>query len=284
MVIQNYDSIFLDFSSIKREAYFPAERFSKDRVVDYMFINPNFNGLDGEAGLVFPPAMTPNGSDLLTLVTDDFSSHMDFGMFLSVFDADKCKVFDSMPISQFVCRQNSGVIPVGTAIDPSLSRINIYPSASDIPNFQGVAQLNVGVIYCNTAKNPTSAIFKKRSFRVNFPADTFKVNLCEFTNYALRDKEIKKIIIRGDYYHDMDDNTDYVPTDKWITLRTTNARDIYQIPSGFLCDLVRFDNGDFCTPRQLDDVYFDDLRIDEDNSYIENPTGTAFKGEITFYY
>lgn len=287
MVIQNYDSLFLDFTNEKREAYFPVERFSKNRVVDYLFINPNFNGLDGFMSFDdVPSALTPNGTDLMSIDTYEIQErNTEYSAFLDVSDNDKLKVFDSMPISQFLCRYETGIIPVKTTIDPSLSRVRFYPYAWSNPYFGMNAQLNVGIIYCNTQKNPTSSIFRKRSFPLQFDESTTKIKIKDFTKYGLRDKEVKKICVRGLYGED-DVLGTCVPTDKWITLKTFNDRDIYQLSSGFVCDMVSAGYGEYDKyyPRQLDDIYFDDLRIDEDNSFIENPSLTGFKGEITFYY
>lgn len=286
MVIQNYDSIFLDFTTAKREAFFPVERFSKDRVVDYIFINPNFNGMAGNMGDYYPPAFCPDGSPLMEINLSWRWLNSTFEGFVDVSSPDKTKLLEAVPIRHLACSRRTGITPINSPIDPSLSKVRFYPNA-DMPYVDGNpvthAQMNIGVIYCNKEKHPTDVIFRSMSFPLHMTSDDFRVKFKTFTRYGIKGKEIKKIAIRGDY-----DPTygRIVPTDKWITIKTFNGRDIYQLSSGFLCNHASVGDGfyDQYYQRDLSDVFFDDLKIDEDNSFIENPSHTEFNGVITFYY
>ena len=80
----------------------------------------------------------------------------------------------------------------------------------------------------------------------------------------------------------------YSIIDKWITIKTTDGKSINQIPSLFFAKwgiCIDNYNTEMIQPfRRTDDITFADLSIDEDESFIENPSGKMFQARINFYY
>ena len=287
MIIQNYDSIFLNFSDTDRECFFPIERFSNSRVIDYFFINPDFNKMgDWDPYGSIAMARATDGTPLIALPTDGSNERSrNYDGFLDIFSADQKHIIDRCSVFDFLSRNNYPFYPLHSTIDPSLSKVRWTPN-TPIPfdyshMYETEGSLNIGVIYCKQEKDPASLIMQSRSFDLEI-ANESRVYFTDFTRLGLKGKKIKKIIIRGTY------SSQYVPTDKYITIKTFNGREINALPSGFLMEFPVFSmgNGDqnMLYKRDLQDIFFDDLEIDEDNSYIDNPCGSGFKGTLTFYY
>lgn len=288
MIIQNFDSVFLKFTDTVKECFFPQERLSDTRVIDYFFINPDFNmlGLWDPYGS-FPMSRATDGTPLISLPADGYYEHLrDYDGILDIFSADQKHIIDKCSVFDFLSRNNFPFYPLHSTIDPSLSKVKFAPYVP-IPEDSGTADkgaLNVGLFYCNEEKNPSSLIVKSRSFFVQIDSSQSRIYLKDFTKLGLKGEKVKKIIVHGVYI------SPDVPTDKYITIKTYNGREINELPLGFLCEYpltqVGYTDPTFILDykRDLNDIFFDDLEIDEDNSYIDNPCGSGFQGTLTFYY
>lgn len=288
MIIQNFDSIFLYFTDTVKECFFPQERLSNSRVIDYFFINPDFNPMGGwDPYGSFPMARATDGTPLIALPTDGYYEYRrDYDGILDIFSIDQKHIIDKCSVFDFLSRQKCPFYPLHSTIDPSLSKVKISP---DLPlpteSRTGITgALNIGLFYCNEEKNPASLIVKSRSFYLEMNDSQNRIYFKDFTKLGLTGKRVKKIIIHGVYDYDN------VPTDKYITIKTFNGREINALPSGFLVEYplsqIGYTDPSFIPEirRNIHDIFFDDLDIDEDNSYIDNPCGSGFKGTITFYY
>ena len=285
MIIQNFDSIFLNFSVTERECFFPKERFSNSRVIDYFFINPDFNKIgtwDNYGGI--PMARATDGTPLIALPADGYYEFQrNYDGFLDIFDADQNHIIDKCSVFEFVSRQNNTIFKLNSTIDPSLSKVRWTPTTPIPFDYNHMSEtkgaLNIGICYCKKEENPESIITQKRSFELVTDGSKQRIYFKSFTRLGVQDKPIKKIIVMGDYLSK-------IPTDKYITIKTFNGREINALPSGFLCEfpLQDYDWRQTLSKRNENDIFFDDLLIDEDNSYIEDPCGSGFSGTITFYF
>lgn len=291
MIIQNFDSIFLNFSDTVKECFFPQERLSNSRVIDYFFINPDFNkmGMWDSYGSI-PMARATDGTPLIALPADGYDEFSrNFDGFLDIFSADQKHITDKCTVFDFLSRGRFPYYPLHSTIDPSLSKVRWTPN-TPIPfdsnhMSETKGSLNIGLFYCTQEKDPYSWIVKSRSFPILMDGTESRIYFKDFTNLGLQGKQIKKIIIHGLY----DDNKNIIPTDKYITIKTYNGREINAMPSGFLVEFPTWGAGNtdyqaLQYKRDLNYIFFDDLEIDEDNSYIDNPCGSGFEGTITFYY
>ncbi len=291
MIIQNFDSIFLNFSDTVKECFFPQERLSNSRVIDYFFINPDFNkmGMWDYYGSI-PMARATDGTPLIALPADGYEEFSrNFDGFLDIFSADQKHIIDKCTVFDFLSRGRFPYYPLHSTIDPSLSKVRWTPNtpipfdSNHLSETKG--SLNIGLFYCTQEKDPYSWIVKSRSFPILMDGTESRIYFKDFTNLGLQGKQIKKIIIHGLY----DDNDNIIPTDKYITIKTYNGREINAMPSGFLVEFPTWGAGNtgyqaLQYKRDLNEIFFDDLEIDEDNSYIDNPCGSGFEGTITFYY
>lgn len=289
MVIQNYDSIFLKFTDSSKgnvkEAFFPTDRFEKSRIVDHFFINPDFNkSLDQSPYWgSCPNTKTPDGTMLLDMGCYGFSNPVQGMSTIDIFDNEQHHVIDRISCNDYIPVIKNLAYELHSTIDASLSKIKfvspiVFPDDPDTGNPVSEGCVNVGVFYCNQQEFPVSAIYRAKTFKIFQGMYQPRINFKEFTNYGLSGLKIKKITIEGNWGFN-----NQSPCDKYMTIRTFNGRSINQLPTGLLCQ--RLWNGyDSYYPYQQTECFFDCLEIDEDNSFIENPTQTIFNGRITFYY
>lgn len=288
MIIQNFDSIFLKFTDSSKgnvkEAFFPADRFEKERVVDHLFINPDFNLSTGISPYYTscPPSKAPDGTMLLTMGCYGYNLPKQGLATIDVFDSEQHHILDRISVNDYIPRISALAYPLHSTIDASLSKIKfvspiVFPDDPNTGNPVSEGAVNVGVCYCNQQEFPVSTMYRIKTFKVWQGMYQPRLNFKDFTNYGLSGLKIKRITIEGNFGFG-----NQSPSDKYMTIRTFNGRSINQLPTGMLCQRLFY--GDSAFPYQQHDLYFDDLEIDEDNSFIENPTQTIFNGRITFYY
>lgn len=287
MVIQNYDSIFLKFTDATKgnvkEAFFPTDRFEKTRVVDHIFINPDFNkSMYVNPYYVCPNSKAPDGTTLLDMGYYGSLQPVQGLATLDIFDGEQRHIVDRISHNDYIPNITNLAYPLHSTIDASLSKLKfvspiVFPDDPDTGDPVSEGAVNVGVCYCNQQEFPVSTMVKIKTFKVFQGMYQPRLDFKDFTNYGLRGLKIKRITIEGNWGFN-----NQSPCDKYMTIRTFNGRSINQLPTGLLCQRIYADKSYF--PYQQTDLYFDDLDIDEDNSFIENPTQTIFNGRITFYY
>ena len=290
MVIQNYDSIFLKFTDATKgnvkEAFFPAERFERERVVNHIFINPDFNK-DTRINpyyATFRESKAPDGTMLLTMAYVDYGDELPQGMStLDIFDTKQNHIVDRISCNDYIPRFTTLAYPLHSTIDASLSKVKFQSPISfpeDPVTHEPVSEgcVNVGVFYCNQQTFPQTSIFRAKSYKVFQGMYQPRLYFKDFTNYGLSKHRIKRISIEGNFGWD-----NQSPSDKYITIKTFSGRSINQMPSGLLVERLWY-GANSAFPLTQKDFYFDDLDIDEDNSFIENPNQSIFNGRITFYY
>lgn len=288
MIIQNADSIFFRWDEDHRQIYFPRERISGKKIKHLLLCNGAPDGTQ---------IFAPTGERLTPI---QFTNHYlaDNPDTIDIYDSEDKHVLDHYCLESLCFFKGNEYAPtwekygvselfnLDSVINPSLSYINISTQHTlDVgENSQQVCLL---AVYDSELNLPEIFSTKVISFIVR--SNERKINISDITGYALRDKQIKKIVMYGENV--LDSQSPNYPTcsviDKYLTIKTFDGNNINQIPSLFLADFEVRDTGYGLAMenyRRRNDIMFNNLRIDEDNSFIENPMGTWFNGKISFYY
>lgn len=282
MIIQNFDTFFLRWDDNHKEAYFPRERMSS-RKIKYMFVL---------SGIVYGARLqSPSGEICSELTLDYFAQK--YNDIVNLYDNEDRQILSQYALAQLRFMQepnNDGIIAnpifaLSSAINPSLSFIRMADDRQ-VETGYSCEVVPVCVVWDDGEDEPQKCLLKAKSFDVHSDAD--RINLSDITSYFLVDKEVKKIEISGRNSYNGYDSS-YSICDKYITLKTKDGKSINQLPSLMLSKYGTYFDAYSQTDlihtfRWVDDIFFDSLKIDEDLSFIENPSGETFDGKITFYY
>lgn len=281
MVIQNFDTFFLRWDDNHKEVYFPRERMS-NRKIKYLIV---LNGL-----LYGNRTISPSG-DICTdiRISSINPNHNDI---VNLFDNEDRQILSQFALSQlrFLQEDNTGLyanplFKLSAEINPSLSFIRIGESRSVEVGYNSEV-VPVCVVWDDDADEPQRSLLRCKTFDVN--TDATRINISDVTSYFLSDKKVRKIEIAGKNSDGTFEQGKCI-TDKFITIKTKDGKQINDFPSLFLANYGHFYNSYYQYEevqnfRQVDDISFDNLEIDEDLSYIDNPSGSTFNARITFYY
>lgn len=281
MVIQNFDTFFLRWDDNHKEVYFPRERMS-NRKIKYLIV---LNGL-----LYGNRTISPSG-DICTdiRVSSINPNHNDI---VNLFDNEDRQILSQFALSQlrFLQEDNNGLLAnplfkLSSAINPSLSYIRMGESRSVEVGYNSEV-VPVCVVWDDDADEPQRSLLRCKTFDIN--TDDTRINISDITSYFLADKKVRKIEIAGKNSDGTFEQGKCI-TDKFITIKTKDGKQINDFPSLFLatyghCYDSYYQYEEVMNFRQVDDISFDSLDIAEDLSYIDNPSGSTFNARITFYY
>lgn len=282
MIIQNFDTFFLRWDDNHKEAYFPRERMSY-RKIKYMFVL---------SGMIYGARLkSPSGEICSELTLDYFATK--YNDIVNLYDNADRQILSQYALAQLRFMQepnNDGIIAnplfaLSSEINPSLSFIRMADDRQ-VETGYSCEVVPVCVVWNDGEEEPQKCLLNAKSFDVCSDAD--RINLSDITSYFLVDKEVKKIEISGRNSYNGQDSS-YSICDKYITLKTKDGKSINQLPSVMLSKYGTYYDAYYqtdliCPFRLVDDIFFDSLKIDEDLSFIENPRGETFDGQITFYY
>lgn len=282
MVIQNFDTFFLRWDDNHKEAFFPRERMS-NRKIKYLIV---LNGMTYGNRVI-----APSGEICSDIVIDPgFPRYNDI---VNLYDNEDRQILSSFALSQlrFIHEEDSDglhinhLMKLSSEINPSLSFIRVGDNRSVETGYK-TEVFPVCVVWDDCEDEPQRALTRCKTFDVQ--SSERRINLSDITSYFLSDKQVRKIEIVGKNAFDGAD-AGYCITDKFITIRTKDGKQINDLPSLFLSKIGYYYDpyyaiDDIVTLRLVDDIYFDNLNIDEDLSFIDNPSGTNLTARITFYY
>ena len=286
MIIQNADTFFLRWTHDHRQLYFPHEAFTRGKVKHLLVI----------PGIVYDDyVMSPGGEWVSPQLRSQYDNPSELNDTLTLFDQCGNQLIDALPLYdlKFIAESDSNGSYLTTAqgaqfkeinsnIDPSLSYVTVSETRKIRDDSEVIA---ITAIYDSGEQEPQIITTRSKTFDVD--TSEKMIYLSDITYYFLRDKKVKKIEIRGlDYFEDFEEN--FAIADKFITIRTFDGKTINQLPTMFLCKKGYKQYSSYITDysnyRSANDIFFDNLQIDEDKTFIENPYPTRFKGTITFYY
>lgn len=288
MIIQNSDSIFLRWDDDHRQIYFPKERISGKKIKHLLLLNGKPAGTQ---------IFAPTGEKLTDLYFTNHYSKTNPDL-IDVYDQNDNHILDGYCLEQLAFYKGNEYAPtwekygvselftLDSVINPSLSNVRI----SDTHQLQiGENSQIVCLVAIYDCEQNLPEVISTNVISFLISSNDKKINLSDITGYALRDKKVKKIVMYGENV--LDSISPYYPTysviDKYLTIKTFDGNNINQIPTLFLSDFEVRNTGyglQANNYRRRNDITFDNLRIDEDNSFIENPMGTYFNGKISFYY
>lgn len=285
MVIQNSDTIFLRWDDDHHQIFFPKERISNKKIKTITAISGNVYGQQ---------LLAPTG-EFVTYCGDSVDSATDTNDTISIFDGADRHILDYYALRNIAFANNYDYTSYGnhkplhelnSEINPSLSFVSIDPTRT-VETGYNAEIVPIVVVYDTDEPEPQVISTRCKSFYVN--TDEKQIKLSDITAYFLKGRKIKKMEIWGrDDFSPNSATTNYSIIDKWITIKTTDGKAINQIPSLFFAKwgvCVDNYNTELVQPmRRTSDILFSDLAIDEDESFIENPTGNVFQAKITFYY
>ena len=254
-----------------------------NRKVKYMFVL---------SGLIHGERLISPADDICSEVTLDYFAQK-YNDIVNLYDNDDRQILSNFSLAQlrFMQEENyDGIIAnplfhLSSEINPSLSFVRIaddrqveYGHSSEV--------VPVCVVWDDVDDTPQRCMLRSKSFDIN--SDDSKINISDITSYSLIDKEVKKIEVRGRNGYNGRDSS-YSIVDKFLTIKTKDGKSINQLPSVILAKWGKYYDPYYSTDllssfRWVDDIFFDNLKIDEDLSFIENPSGRTFEGTITFYY
>ena len=285
MVIQNSDTIFLRWDDDHKQIFFPKERISNKKIKTITAIS----------GVTYGQQLFAPTGEFVTYCGDITSSANEFNDVINIFDNNDRQILDYYALRNIAFANNYDYTAYGnkkpltrldSPINPSLSFVAIDPNRTVEMGYNAEI-VPVVVIYDTDAEEPQIVSTRCKSFYVS--TDETQIKLSDITAYFLRDRKIKKMEIWGrDDFTPNSSTNNYSIIDKWITIKTTDGKAINQIPSLFFakCGICQDNyNVEMIQPfRRTDDITFADLSIDEDESFIENPSGKMFEARINFYY
>lgn len=278
MIIQNFDTFFLRWDDNHKEAFFPRERMS-NRKIKYLIVA---NGKIGDNQTV-----SPSGE-----ICSDINITTPYNDIVNLYDNEDRQILSQFALNQlrFMMEDNNGIhvnplFKLSSEINPSLSHIRMGESRSVGSGYTSEV-VPVCVIWDCEDNEPQRSLLRCKTFDVN--SSDRRINISDITSYFLTDKKLKKIEISGKngaYGYD----SSYCITDKFLTILDKNGKRINDLPSLFLSKVGYYYDSYYAyeavqTFRQVDDIFLDNLEIDEDLSFFDNPSGKTFKARITFYY
>lgn len=282
MIIQNFDTFFLRWDDAHKEAFFPRERMS-NRKIKYMFVL---------SGLIHGERLVSPSNEICTELTLDYFSQK-YNDIVNLYDNDDRQILSNYSIAQlrFMQEENQdGIIAnplfrLSSEINPSLSFVRIADDRQVESGYSSEV-VPVCVVWDDCADTPQRCMLRAKSFDIN--SDAVKINISDITSYSLIDKEVKKIEVRGRNGYNGQSSA-FSICDKFLTIKTKDGNSINQLPTVILSKWGKYYDAYsgtdlLSTFRWVDDLFFDNLKIDEDLSFIENPSGKTFEGSITFYY
>lgn len=282
MIIQNFDTLFLRWDDAHKEAFFPRERMS-NRKIKYMFVL---------SGLIHGERLVSPSNEICTELTLDYFAQK-YNDIVNLYDNDDRQILSNYSLAQlrFMQEENQdGIIAnplflLSSEINPSLSFVRIADDRQ-VESGHSSEVVPVCVVWDDCDDTPQRCMLRAKSFDIN--SDEQKINISDITSYSLIDKEVKKIEVRGRNGYNGRDSS-YSIVDKFLTIKTKDGNSINQLPSVILAKWGKYYDPYHSTDllssfRWVDDIFFDNLKIDEDLSFIENPSGRTFEGTITFYY
>ena len=282
MIIQNFDTFFLRWDDAHKEAFFPRERMS-NRKIKYMFVL---------SGLIHGERLVSPSNEICTELTLYYFAQK-YNDIVNLYDNDDRQILSNYSLAQirFMQEENQdGIIAnplfrLSSEINPSLSFVRIADDRQ-IESGYSSEVVPVCVVWDDCEDTPQRCMLRAKSFDIN--SDAVKINISDITSYSLIDKEVKKIEVRGRNGYNGQSSA-FSICDKFLTIKTNDGNSINQLPTVILSKWgtyydAYYDTDLLSTFRFVDDIFFDNLKIDEDLSFIENPSGKTFEGTITFYY
>lgn len=283
MIIQNFDTFFLRWDDGHHEAFFPRERMS-DRKIKYMIVA---NGAPYGHRLIAP------SGELCT----DIRRNPNYPLcndIVNLFDGDDKQILSHFSLSELRFMQEDDfnqsyitnpIFKLSSSINPSLSYIRVGETRT-VENGYDTEVVPLSVVWDNEEDEPQRSLLRCKTFDVK--TSERRINISDITSYYLTGKQVKKIEIDGRNGY-MNFDTNYCITDKFLTILDKGGKRINDLPSLFLAKWGHFYNPYYGseetqTFRLVDDIFYDNLEIDEDLSFIDNPAGTNFEARITFYY
>lgn len=247
MIIQNFDIETFFCDGVKKEFYIPKDRaYSRHRI---------------EKMIAFDSTML--SKDIYGNYISTADNYKD--VYITMYDANNQHVIIKEIPSQLLYDRCNIKMDVNAVIDTNLSKIIITDAASF------ATSLVVGMCYDTQAKGIVNAT-RQRSYTLNLVTPSKLVNkmLRSIGGYALSDKVINKIEISA-----VMAGVDVVP-DGYLYLRERTGKVCNYMPLSMLhqkrAQLINTDT-----------VYFDNYKIDMDNSFIR--FNVAYDSvAVTFFY